>query len=87
MDYSELETKIVETVYKYRQMELRQAGASMLREVQWQYADMAAGGDGGSLGYTPDGWTQGKYPTCREYNYPGMPDIFFQEVRDLLGWK
>lgn len=87
MDYSEMEVKIVETVSKYRQMESSKPSSSMLREVRWQYADMAEGGDGGSLGFSPDGWTQGKYPTCREYNYPGMPDSFFREVRDLMGWK
>ena len=40
----------------------------MIREVRFQYLDMAEGGDGGALGYTPEGYNH--EPTCREYNYP-----------------
>ena len=77
---------VAEIVMNYKQMEkVRFTGSSMLREVRAQYADMAAGGRGGSLGFIPDGWH--KEPTCREYNYPECPDSFFQEVRDLMGWK
>jgi len=77
---------IPEIIMNYRRMEMTSPGSSMLREVRLQYADMANGGDGGSLGFSPDGWTKGKYPTCREYNYPDHPDSFFQEVCDLMGW-
>jgi len=54
----------------------------MLREIRWQYTDMANGGDGGDLGFEENGET-----TCRAVNYPGYPDSFFQEVCSCLGWK
>jgi len=54
----------------------------MIREVRWQYADMANGGDGGGLELE-----DAIGSNCREYNYSGAPDSFFQEVCDLLGWK
>jgi len=65
-------------------------GSSMLREVKYQYADMAAGGDGGPLGFTPSDYS-GPTPgpdgvSCRAYNYPEKPDSFFQEIIDLMGW-
>ena len=78
---------VAETVMNYKRMERALPHSSMLREVRVQYADMATGGDGGSLGFSPDGWTKEKHPTCREYNYPGYPDSFFQEVRNLMGWS
>ncbi len=55
--------------------------SGMLREVKYQYADMASGGDGGELGFEKNGKT-----TCRDINYPNYPDSFFQEVCALLGW-
>jgi hypothetical protein len=42
---------------------------------------MASGGDGGKL-YGIEG-----EPSCREYNYPGQPDSFFQDVCDGMGWS
>lgn len=74
---------IAEIVFNYKQMERSVPGSSMLREVRFQYADMARGGDGGFL------WTDDNdVPVyCREHNYPNHPDSFFQEVRDLMGWK
>ena len=45
-----------------------------------QYISMARGGDGGILYGIEDD------PSCREYNYPGQPDSFFQEVCDGVGW-
>ena len=46
-----------------------------------QYVDMASGGDGGKLiGIEGE-------PSCREYNYPGQPDSFFQAVCDGMGWS
>jgi len=56
------------------------ASIGMLNEVMWQYVDMARGGDGGKL-YGMKG-----EPTCREYNYPGYPTSFFQEVCKGMGW-
>lgn len=50
-----------------------------MTEISNQYISMARGGDGGLLGI-------GGYPTCREYNYPGHPDSFFQKVCDAMGW-
>ena len=45
-----------------------------------QYTNMARGGDGGVL------WGIEGKPTCREYNYPGYPDSFFQEVCEAMHW-
>ena len=45
-----------------------------------QYINMARGGDGGKLH-----GLEGK-PSCREYNYPGYPDSFFQEVCEGMCW-
>ena len=71
------EKTVVETVMNYKEMQNRVPGSSILREVEWQYADMADGGDGG-LG-------NGKKSIREEY-YPGKLDSFFQEVRDLMNW-
>ena len=76
---------IAEVVMNYKNME--KISSAMLYEVRWQYADMADGGDGGPLGYVPSDWDSVEEPSCREYNYPNYPDSFFQEVRDLMGWK
>ena len=46
-----------------------------------QYIDMAQGRDGGKM-YGIEG-----EPSCREYNYPEVPDNFFQEVCDGMGWE
>jgi len=72
---------VVTMVMNYKEMERHAPNSSMLQEVKWQYADMAAGGDGGDLGFEEKGET-----TCRAVNYPGYPDEFFQEVRNLMGW-
>ena len=87
MNEQEWKLKIPEMIMRYRQME--KIGGFMLQEVKWQYADMAVGGDGGSLGFIPndEGWLSvAKPPSCREHNYPFYPDSFFQEVCDLMGW-
>ena len=78
---------IAEVVMNYKQMESISSTSSMLREVKWQYEDMSEGGNGGPLGFAPEDWPGNCEPSCREYNYPGYPDSFFQEVRDLMGWK
>jgi len=69
------------TFFQYKEMEKYSPASSMLREVKWQYADMAAGGDGGDIGIEENGET-----SCRAVNYPGSPDSFFQEVCALMGW-
>jgi hypothetical protein len=82
MTEEQLQQKIRETVSYYVQMRESQPTSSILREVRWQYADMAEGGDGGDLGFV-----EIENKTCRAENYPGYPDRFFQDVRDLMGWK
>jgi len=85
---SQLRRRIMTTaeiIANYKAMQEMKPHSSILREVRIQYADMAEGGDGGTLGYAPDGFN--RPPTCREYNYPGKPDSFFQEVRQALGWQ
>ena len=74
-------SRVVTMVMNYKEMEKHAPNSSMLQEVKWQYADMAAGGDGGDLGFEEKGET-----SCRGINYPGYPDEFFQEVRNLMGW-
>ena len=68
--------------------------SGMYREVMHQYKDMARGGDGGPLGFTPEDWRETcveRYlpvttePTCRSYNYPTHPDSFFRKVLKILG--
>jgi len=71
----------LETAMYYKEMEAINAASGMLREVKWQYSDMANGGNGGELGL-PDTTV-----TCRSYNYPNYPDSFFQEVCAFMGWK
>ena len=57
------------------------ASASMLEEIKHQYIDMAQGGHGGELfGFNSGG------KTCRSYNYPGYPDVFFLRVCEQMGW-
>lgn len=73
-----------DVIKNYKALQEMKPHSSILREVRIQYADMAAGGDGGTLGFTPDGLNHA--PTCREYNYPDKPDSFFKEVRAALGW-
>ena len=80
-----------EMIDYYRELQSFTAGSSMLREIEWQYIDMAQGGDGGSLGSGvssewegPRGWPE---TSCRGINYPQEPDAFFQEVCDGMGWK
>lgn len=80
MTPDDIDAKIIRTVVHFRSLE--NMGSSMLGEIKWQYADMASGGDGGDLGFEENGKR-----TCRDVNYPNIPDHFFQEVRDLMGWK
>lgn len=81
---------VKDTFLYYKQMEKTCPSSSMLMEIQYQYCSMAAGKDGGVLGYKPDDWEGhcGEMgPSCREYNYPNYPDEFFQSVCALMGWK
>jgi len=69
-----------ETIEIYQGMRRIRPDSSILREVRYQYLEMAEGGDGGTMG-----WADGQ--TCREYNYPGYPDSFFAQVCEGMGWK
>ncbi len=75
----------------YKKMERHSPDSSMLREIKHQYSEMARGGDGGPLGYTPSDYSGDdpgpSGPSCRDYNYPGYPDLFFQEVCALMNWS
>ena len=73
--------KMPRTISHYRDMEHMNPGSGMLREVRWQYKDMANGGDGGDLGFEENGQR-----SCRGINYLGYPDQYFREVCDMLGW-
>ena len=73
---------VIETIMYYKEMETLKPSSGMLREVKWQYVDMAQGGSGGDLGFEENGQT-----TCRGINYSGYPDEFFQEVCDFMGWR
>ncbi|HIL95877.1 MAG TPA: hypothetical protein EYG51_08160 [Pseudomonadales bacterium] len=81
MTEAQWKERIPHTIVHHRLTE-RHAGASMLRELQWQYADMANGGDGGALASEAN-----SEDTCRANYYPGYPDEFFQEVCDLMCWE
>lgn len=77
-----------EIIQNYQALQEKMPGSSILHEVRNQYADMADGGNGGRLYYSPPDW-EGSHPdgpTCREYNYPDKTDAFFQEVRVACGW-
>ena len=79
-----------DTFLYYKQMEKMNPESGMLREVMWQYQSMAAGGDGGPMGYHPSDYKEEcgeEGPSCRDYNYPGYPDSFFQEVCALMNWS
>ena len=81
---------VEETFMYYKTLEKTNASSSMLREVKWQYQDMATGGDGGPLGFAPWDYKEEcgeEGPSCRDYNYPGYPDSFFQEVCALMNWS
>ena len=74
---SDKEKTVIETVMNYKDMEKTVPNSSMLREVRWQYDDMASGGDGGDTGTGT---------SIRKEYYPNKSDRFFQDVRDLMGW-
>lgn len=79
-----------EMFLRYKEMEKNFPSSSMLLEIKHQYTSMAAGKDGGVIGYKPSDWPKNcgdMGPTCREYNYPDHPDEFFQEVCALMGWR
>ena len=70
-----------EMIEYYKDMESRPSSLYMANEVEWQYKDMAKGGDGGDLGFERNGET-----TCRGINYKEYPDSFFRKVCEGMGW-
>jgi hypothetical protein len=88
--YSDI--SVEEMVTRYAEM--KHFANGMYLEAMWQYRDMARGGDGGLLGYTPSDWARrcvdnmrpiDGSPSCRAYNYPDYPDAYFSEVLTALG--
>jgi hypothetical protein len=79
-------------VMHYRDMEMMDPGTPLLHKVRKQYADMARGGDGGRALGDPVAFLKDNerhtqlYPSLRLTNYPRVPDVFFQELCDLIGW-
>ena len=74
----------------YKRMETLNPDSHMIQEVRGQYQEMASGGDGGPMGYHPNDYNKecgDQGPSCRDYNYPGYPDSFFQEVWALMNWS
>jgi len=82
MTSEQLDEKIITTVIHFRMMEKSVPSSNMLWEVKRQFADMAKGGDGGDLGFEENGER-----SCRGVNYKQLPDMFFQEVINLMGWE
>ena len=72
---------VSEMIEFYTDMSKRPSCNFMYEEVQWQYKNMAKGGDGGELGFERNGET-----TCRGINYKDYPDAFFQKVCEGMGW-
>jgi len=72
---------VEEMVEYYKDMQSRPSSSYMYNEVEWQYQDMAKGGDGGDLGFERNGET-----TCRGINYKNYPDSFFRKVCEGMGW-
>jgi len=88
----DIDALIVRAIMHYKDMEETNPQSSMIREVKWQYAAMAAGGDGGEATYcgdpveTDENGDGVRWQSIRNYNYLGYPDRYFREVCDLLGW-
>ena len=72
---------VEEMIEYYKDMKSRPSSSYMVDEVEWQYIDMAKGGDGGDLGFERNGET-----TCRGINYKGYPNSFFRGVCEGMGW-
>ena len=82
MENEKWQREVSRLVEYYKEMESVVPGSGMLREVRWQYLEMASGRSGGDLGFEEKGET-----TCRGINYPEYPDWVFQEVVDQMGWN
>jgi len=81
MTPEQVDERIITAVIHFRSIERNMPSSSMLNEIKWQFADMANGGDGGELGFSENGQS-----SCRGVNYQHLPNSFFQEVINLMGW-
>ena len=77
-------SKIPQIIMSYKALEqtASSSGPYLISEIRLQYADMANGGDGGDI-YSP---RSDNIHTIRLQYYPGLPDQYFIEVCDLMGW-
>jgi len=72
---------IEDTIARYFQMKV--VAPNMYHEAMGQYQTMATGGDGGSMGYIPEGFKH--VASYRERYYPDREDSFFRQVLEGLG--
>ena len=72
---------IEKTIAQYFQM--KALAPIMYYEAMVQYRDMCTGGDGGSMGYIPEGFK--RIVSYRKCYYPKRPDSFFRGVLEGLG--
>jgi len=72
---------VEKTIAQYFQM--KALAPMMYHEAMDQYRAMATGGDGGSLGYIPEGFKH--IISYRKRFYPKRPDSFFRMVLEGLG--
>ena len=90
---SDINALIVSAIVCYKNMEKNNPESVTLQEIKRQYADMAAGGDGGEAVYTgepieiDEGGEAIRWQSVRTHEYLGYPNRYFEEVCDLLGWE
>lgn len=73
----EMLADIANRVSKYKNYREYGMTEMMVREVKYQYIDMAKGGDGSCVG---NGEIRNAY-------YPDMPDEFFMAICNRMGWN
>ena len=54
--------------------------SNILRDARIPPTSMAAGGDGGPIGYDDES-------TIRGYYYSNYPDVFFQRICERMRWE
>ena len=78
-----MEMKTVDKMVEhYKMMRTFATNTTMYEEAKWQYISMAKGGSGGEMGFADERGAT----TCRDINYKGYPDSFFQRVCERMGW-
>lgn len=85
MTSENLDTRIIYSVVHFRALK-NSHQIKELNTFKAQFKNMAEGGNGGEFCFGSSKKETG-LATIREVNYPEMPDFFFQEVNDLMGWK